>query len=220
MEHGIRKKTVRSLVRHLEADWKRWPGRKLRGSRSGYYANSLTNVSCNQTAIYQSINSTIESIYDWRSWARDPATRIYFSFFLSFSSPFSFYFFSFISYLLRILEVFDECLHRRSSWQEVVGARIIIRDHSTRKRLIEQTVLKFDHRWIISCIGGRYSLCELNHVDDWIDSAFSIFDILFGIFLFLDKDYYIFLNISSEVLGDVNFVSFLLNILLKLWNDS
>lgn len=45
---------------------KRDPGRKLRklattGARD--YANSLTNVSCNQTAIYQSINSTNRTIY-------------------------------------------------------------------------------------------------------------------------------------------------------------
>lgn len=175
MELWVRKKTVRSLVRHFEADGKRWPGRKLRGSRSGYYANSLTNVSCNQTAIYQSINSTIESIYDWRSWACDPATRIYFSFFLSFSFP-PLIFFSSISYLLRVFEVFEQCLHRRPIDEKL---RIIIRD---RKQLSSKVFLNsITPRWIISCIDG-YPNCELNRVDDRIDSAFSIFDILFGIF--------------------------------------
>lgn len=54
----------------------------------GYYANSLTNVSCNQTAIYQSINSTIESIYDR---VADPLRGSTFLSFFSF--PLSLFFF-------------------------------------------------------------------------------------------------------------------------------
>lgn len=73
----------------------------------GYYANSLTNVSCNQTAIYQSINSTIESIYDR---VADPLRGSTFLSFFSF--PLSL-FFSSISYVSRVFEVFEECLHRR-----------------------------------------------------------------------------------------------------------
>lgn len=61
---GQRKRIV--VARTSLPDGKRDPGRKLRklaaaGARD--YANSLTNVSCNQTAIYQSINSTNRTIY-------------------------------------------------------------------------------------------------------------------------------------------------------------
>ena len=57
---------VAVVARTSLPDGKREPGRKLRklaAAGASDYANSLTNVSCNQTAIYQSINSTNRTIY-------------------------------------------------------------------------------------------------------------------------------------------------------------
>lgn len=63
---GVQRRTGRSTRSHVTCRWKNGVRQKLRSfawSAATNYANSLTNVSCNRIAIYQTINSAMDAIY-------------------------------------------------------------------------------------------------------------------------------------------------------------
>lgn len=119
----------------------------------GYYANSLTNVSCNQTAIYQSINSTIESIYDR---VADPLRGSTFLSFFSF--PLSL-FFSLDFLCLASLRSLRGVFTSTASRQEVEGA---MGNNSVCKRLSSKLFLNSITAEMDYLVYRWTSFCEMN----------------------------------------------------------